>query len=61
MSERSDDNYISLKMLRILEYHTYSEEMDKQKKDLPAHANRRLWKFKRQNWSEWVTLKSAYE
>ena len=56
MSERTDDNYISLE--DAAEYLNIKpvtlRKWIKQKKDLPAHQIGRLWKFKRSELDEWV-------
>ncbi len=56
MSERSDDNYISLE--DAAEYLNIKpvtlRKWIKQKKDLPAHQNGRLRKYKRSELDEWV-------
>lgn len=56
MSERTDDNYISLedaaKYLNIKP--VTLRKWIKQREDLPAHQIGRLWKFKRSELDEWV-------
>lgn len=56
MSERTDDNYISLE--NAAEYLNIKpvtlRKWIKQKEDLPAHQIGRLWKFKRSELDEWV-------
>ena len=56
MSERTDDNYISLE--DAAEYLNIKpvtlRKWIKQKEDLPAHQIGRLWKFKRSELDEWV-------
>ena len=56
MSERMDDNYISLE--EAAEYLNIKpvtlRKWIKQKTDLPAHQIARLWKFKRSELDAWV-------
>ena len=56
MSERMDDNYISLD--EAAEYLNIKpvalRKWIKQKTDLPAHQIGRLWKFKRSELDAWV-------
>lgn len=56
MSERMDDNYISLE--EAAEYLNIKSvtlrKWIKQKTDLPAHQIGRLWKFKRSELDAWV-------
>ena len=56
MSERMDDNYISLE--EAAEYLNIKpvtlRKWIKQKTDLPAHQIGRLWKFKRSELVAWV-------
>ena len=56
MSERMDDNYISLE--EAAEYLNIKpvtlRKWIKQKTDLPAHKIGRLWKFKRSELDAWV-------
>ena len=56
MSERMDDNYISLE--EAAEYLNIKpvtlRKWIKQKTDLPAHQIGRLWKFKRSELDAWV-------
>lgn len=56
MSERMDDNYISLE--EAAEYLNIKPvtlwKWIKQKTDLPAHQIGRLWKFKRSELDAWV-------
>lgn len=56
MSERTDDNYISLE--DAAEYLNIKpvtlRKWIKQKEDLPAHQIGKLWKFKRSELDEWV-------
>ena len=56
MSERADDNYISLE--DAAEYLNIKpvtlRKWIKQKTDLPAHHIGRLWKFKRSELDAWV-------
>ena len=57
MSERMDDNYISLedaaKYLNIKP--VTLRKWIRQKTDLPTHQIGRLWKFKRSELDTWVT------
>lgn len=56
MSERADDNYISLEY--AAEYLNIKpvtlRKWIKQKTDLPAHQIGHLWKFKRSELDAWV-------
>lgn len=56
MSERADDNYISLE--DAAEYLNIKpvtlRKWIKQNSDLPAHQIGRLWKFKRSELDAWV-------
>lgn len=56
MSERMDDNYISLE--EAAEYLNIKpvtlRKWIKQKTDLPVHQIGRLWKFKRSELDAWV-------
>lgn len=56
MSERMDDNYISLEeAAEYLNIKTVTlRKWIKQKTDLPAHQIGRLWKFKRSELDAWV-------
>ena len=57
MSERMDDNYISLE--DAAEYLNIKpvtlRKWIRQKTDLPAHQIGRLWKFERSELDTWVT------
>lgn len=56
MSERADDNYISLEDAAIyLNIKPVTlRQWIKKKKDIPAHRIGRLWKFKRSELDIWV-------
>ena len=61
MSERTDDNYISLE--DAAEYLNIKpvtlRKWIKQKEGLPAHQIGRLWKFKTLNWMSGLTAARA--